>query len=332
MAKRAKVLEVKKAYEQEILSKPNVVGVGTGYKTVGSRTSKDLCLVAMVARKVPRAGLAKEALVPAEIEGVRTDVLEVGVLRAQLDRRGRWRPLVGGVSISHYKVTAGTLGCVVRDRQSGERLLLSNNHVLANANQASAGDVILQPGAADGGREEEDAAARLDRFQSIRFHSGPAACGWAEAYARVGNFIARLLGSKHRVRAFWSDAAAVNRIDAALARPVVAVEDEILEIGVVRGTAAPQLGMAVRKSGRSSGLTTGTIVVVDATVDVRYGESTARFDGQLVTTAMSKPGDSGSLLVAGNALKAVGLLFAGSDQATIYNPIRAVLEGLGVTL
>jgi hypothetical protein len=47
---------------------------------------------------------------------------------------------------------------------------------------------------------------------------------------------------------------------------------------------------------------------------------------------MSQPGDSGSLLVAANSLQAVGLLFAGSDQTTIYNPIQAVLESLEVTL
>jgi hypothetical protein len=47
---------------------------------------------------------------------------------------------------------------------------------------------------------------------------------------------------------------------------------------------------------------------------------------------MSKPGDSGSLLVAADSQQAVGLLFAGSDQTTIFNPIQAVLDGLQVSL
>jgi hypothetical protein len=72
--------------------------------------------------------------------------------------------------------------------------------------------------------------------------------------------------------------------------------------------------------------------VLQATVDIRYGERSARFEDQIVSTGMSKPGDSGSLLVAGEALQAVGLLFAGSDQATIYNPIAAVLRALDVEL
>jgi len=47
---------------------------------------------------------------------------------------------------------------------------------------------------------------------------------------------------------------------------------------------------------------------------------------------MSQGGDSGSLVVAGDALKAVGLLFAGSNQTTIFSPIQAVLDCLQVTL
>lgn len=50
------------------------------------------------------------------------------------------------------------------------------------------------------------------------------------------------------------------------------------------------------------------------------------------THAMSAPGDSGSLLVAGDALRAVGLLFAGSNEATLYNPITTVLDMLEVIL
>ncbi len=91
--------------------------------------------------------------------------------------------------------------------------------------------------------------------------------------------------------------------------------------------------MSVRKSGRTTGLSTGEITVLDATVDVSYGLfQSARFEGQIVTGPMSSPGDSGSLLVAGDSQLAVGLLFAGSDQATIHNPIQAVLDCLEVEI
>jgi hypothetical protein len=142
------------------------------------------------------------------------------------------------------------------------------------------------------------------------------------------------VGSKHRLQAIRADPAAINRVDAALARPTEdsIVSDEIVDIGRVSGTLPASLGLAVRKSGRTTGLTTGEITVIEATVDVGYDERLARFEGQLLTGPMSEPGDSGSLLVAADSLQAVGLLFAGSTQTTIYNPIADVLSALAVTL
>lgn len=334
MWERRQVTEVKERHKESILAKPNVLGVGTGYKTRNGKQLGDLCVIAMVSQKIPQAGLDPSALVPAEVDGISTDVIQVGFLRAQQERNDRWRPALGGVSLGHYKITAGTLGVVVRDRTTGTRLILSNNHVLANNNQGQQGDPILQPGAVDGGREEKDTFATLERFYPIRFNHGPVDCSAAETYVRFGNAMAKLLGSKHRVQAFWSDPQATNQVDAAIARPVNDREvlDEILEIGAISGILPAMLSMRVRKSGRTTGLTTGQIMVLDATVTIDYGDRSARFENQIVTTAMSQPGDSGSLLVAGESMQAVGLLFAGSDQATLHNPIQAVLDCLDVTL
>ncbi|TFH35630.1 MAG: hypothetical protein E4G99_06860 [Anaerolineales bacterium] len=316
------------------MSKPNVVGVGTGYKNREGRAIGELCVVALVRQKIPRAGLPEEALVPAEVDGVPTDVVQVGHIKALAARTARWRPALGGVSIGHHLVTAGTLGSMVRDAVSGERLILSNNHVLANSNLAQIGDAILQPGRADSGQLNSDTFASLLRFEPIRFNESPATCDLALSFVRFGNALATLLGSKHRVKAYFSDPQASNQVDAALARPFDETEllDEILEIGAVNGSLPVELGMSVRKSGRTTGLTSGRIVVMDVTIDVDYGDASARFEDQFVTTPMSQPGDSGSLLVAGDALKAVGLLFAGSDQATIFNPIEHVQTALGITL
>jgi len=64
-------------------------------------------------------------------------------------------------------------------------------------------------------------------------------------------------------------------------------------------------------------------------VQVGYGGGrTALFTNQILTTNMSKGGDSGSLLVDGEGNKAVGLLFAGSDEVTIHNPIGFVKDAL----
>ena len=329
------VSQVKERFKETILRKPNVVGVGTGFKEVRGRRTTDLCVVALVRVKVPRAGLAEDALVPSRVEGIPTDVVEVGELRAEQARTDRWRPAPGGISVGHFKVTAGTLGTVVQDRAGGGRLILSNNHVLANSNQAIVGDPVLQPGAIDGGSTNSDTLARLERFVEIQFNQEPPTCGIAKLVAELLNRLARLVGSRHRLRVIQENPQAVNRVDAAVAKPLNPADllPEILDIGEVQGTVAPTLGMAVRKSGRTTGFTTGQVNVIETTVTVNYGDNrTARFEGQFVTTPMSQGGDSGSLLVDGETLRAVGLLFAGSAQATIYNPIQDVLEGLQIDL
>lgn len=61
------------------------------------------------------------------------------------------RPLLIGSSIGHIDVTAGTLGAFVKH---GSRvLMLSNNHVLANEDEAKVGDTVLQRAKYDGGRD-----------------------------------------------------------------------------------------------------------------------------------------------------------------------------------
>lgn len=335
MSQYPQVKQVKDQYVREILARPNVVGVGIGYKTQKGAKTGTLSLVTLVRKKLPPAALSAESMIPASFDAVETDVLEVGDLRALQTRTDRWRPAPGGVSIGHYQITAGTLGVVVRERTSGERLILSNNHVMANSNDANLGDPILQPGPADGGQLGSDTIAHLARFQPISYSQEPGTCGQANAFAQIGNFLASAVGSHHRLQAFQVHPQATNLIDAALARPVNPgdLRDDILEIGTVSGTVAAGLGMAVRKSGRTTAFTTGEIVVLDATVTVSYGTNrTAQFDGQIVTGPMSQGGDSGSLLVAGDSQAAVGLLFAGSDQSTIHNPIQAVLDALEIEL
>ena len=335
MSEPAQVTRIKELHKEAILAKPNVVGVGTGYKVTKGQRTDELCVVTLVRQKIPKAGLTPEALMPQAVDGVSIDVIEVGDLRALQTHRDRWRPAPGGVSVGHYQVTAGTFGSIVRDRATGAPLILSNNHVLANTNNAQPGDPILQPGAADGGQVEADTIAHLERFCPIDFGTSPPACSVATGLASLANLLARLLGSNHRLQAMRTDQQATNLVDAAVARPLDTndVLDEILEIGDVDGTTPAMLGMSVRKSGRTTGFSTGEITVLDATVTISYGpDGSARFENQIITDAMSQGGDSGSLLVAAGAQRAVGLLFAGSEQTTIHNPIQTVLDCLEVVI
>ena len=104
-------------------------------------------------------------------------------------------------------------------------------------------------------------------------------------------------------------------------------------------TVQPSVGMDVKKYGRTTGLTTGRISSINATVDVQYESGVARFVNQIIigpSITFSAAGDSGSLIVVNGGMddrKPVGLLFAGSSLYTIANPINAVLAAFpGLTV
>ncbi|MDX9864485.1 MAG: hypothetical protein RBT34_06745 [Anaerolineaceae bacterium] len=336
MAQPKKVKLAKDLHKETLMQKDFVVGVGTGFKISRGEETGELCIVTMVRQKVPKSALSAAAMVPPEIDGVRTDIIEVGDLWAFQTPRSRFRPAPGGVSISHYQSPAGTFGCVVRDQQYGTRLILSNNHVLAKNNEAKLGDPILQPSPTDGGQDNLDIFAYLVRMHPLLFAGQDRQVNKAaKGFINFGNFLSRLFGSQINFSAAKKIPEQSNYIDAALARPAddSDILDEIQGIGKVSQTTPARLGMPVRKYGRTTGLTTGTVRVLDATITINYFNGCqARFEKQIITTPMSQGGDSGSLLVDGSAPLAVGLLFAGSAQATTHNPIQLVLDTLRVSL
>jgi len=324
---------------KELLSRANVVATGVGFKVTDGRRTETPSIICSVERRVPASTLSPKDLVPQELDGVPTDVIETGRIRALQSPTGRFRPAPGGVSVGHRDITAGTLGCWVH--RDGQWMILSNNHVLANSNAAEIGDPILQPGPYDTGGYPDDQIAVLEDFVRINFpgdsnggsNGDSGGCGIAGSIVSVLNGIAEVLGSSTRVRSY-STRQVDNLVDAAIARPLKEedVLPEILNIGTVAGTASAQLGTAVKKSGRTTGFTQGEILQVDVTVDVQYGTNlVARFTDQLMAGAMSKGGDSGSA-VLDDQNRLVGLLFAGSDQTTIINRIENVFDSLNLSL
>jgi hypothetical protein len=302
----AKAVGVKQVQESELLAYSNVVGVGIGFKTVNGKESKDVAVVVYVEKKIDRDKLPADVLIPATLpvpetsKKIKTDVVETGRIEAQAFKT-RIRPVRPGYSIGHYKITAGTFGCLVRETCSPCRTyILSNNHVLANSNAAHIGDPILQPGPYDGGKYPADMVARLSRFIPIHF------------------------GSPARY----------NLVDAALARPLQQryIIASVAGLGMPRGTVEATLGMEVVKSGRTTQITTGKVTGIDVTVSVNYGVGVGYFRNQILTTNMSKGGDSGSLLMSRADHQATGLLFAGSDRVTIHNNIANVLMAFGVEI
>ncbi len=230
-------------------------------------------------------------------------VVSIGKITARNSPiRHRVRPAPPGVSIGHYQVNAGTLGCLVRDQRGG-LYILSNNHVLANMNNGQLGDPILQPGSSDGGVQPDDVIATLYSYIPIQF-SG------------------------------------FNDVDAALAAPVSpgSVLLNIPGIGRIKGIAAPKIGMEVVKYGRTTGLTHGKIVSRSGNVRIDFKGRLINFKNQFEVRGTGKVvfsqfGDSGSVIIESKTKRAVGLLFAGTDQGvTFANPIANVLRAFDVDI
>jgi hypothetical protein len=242
--------------------------------------------------------------IPKDLDGVPVHTVVSGKIYALVDPTARFpRPVPTGVSTGHPNITAGTIGCRVKD-SAGNVYALSNNHVYANENRASIGDNVLQPGAYDGGVDPGDAIGTLYDFEPILF----------------GMF-------------------GVNIIDAAIALCSTGTLDNKTPddgYGIPSSTtAAAYINQAVQKYGRTTRLTTGTVTAVNGIFLVRYSRSFAMFFGQIVIEpgSFSAGGDSGSLIVTDDlACNPVGLLFAGSDTTTIANPIDLVLLRFGVTI
>jgi hypothetical protein len=224
--------------------------------------------------------------------------------------QSRNRPLSIGGSISLFTpnsrfVTAGTLGCFVRRRGNrDEDLILSNNHVLADENQASRGHLVIQPGSLDGGGRG-DAVGKLEKFIRLK------------------------------ARANLVDAA-VASIDEGIEYYYNWLEGE----GALRGrrTTALRPGTRVFKVGRTTGRRDGEISAVELDgVLIEYDTGDFEFDDQIEITRVGRRpfslgGDSGSLIVD-RERRAVGLLFAGDDVDVTYaNPIQTVLDELDLEL
>jgi len=127
---------------------------------------------------------------------------------------------------------------------------------------------------------------------------------------------------------------------------MVRTDGSILEVGTISAsTVGASVGQAVKKSGRTTGLSRSTISGLNATVSVAYENEcaggsafTKTFTGQILVRNRSSrflnSGDSGSLMVEDVTTnpRAVGLLFAGSSSIAVANPIGQVLSFLGATM
>ena len=325
-ARRAEIRPVKESVEDDLIARPGVVAVDIAEKETDGQKTGELSIVVFVEQKKPTSELAQGAEIPAEIDGVRTDVQELVIelqpaMRQVEDTELQVDPadyptLAGGISIGPRRSVAlappdvpapgnfvfvGTLGAMVRDRATGATMALTNFHVACVNNTWSVGDRQVQPSLVDGG-------------------------------APTGDF-----GALTRAALSDNIDGAVITVDAG--QPWSAT---VTGVGDVAGSATATVGTAVQKRGRTTEHTFGTVASVDFTVNVDYGSDvgprTLRHQIRINTDTSRNPrfsnsGDSGSVILD-TSRNVVGLLFAGATDGsmTFANPIQAVLDELSVDL
>ena len=303
------VLAVHKRHSAALLRLPGVVGTAVGLLPNGKPGLKVL-LASPEVRGLPSA-----------LEGIPVVAQVTGMLVAFSDPTKRQRPAPMGFSVGHPAITAGSIGARVADG-SGNVYVLSNNHVLANSNDASIGDAALQPGPYDGGTAPADQIGTLAAFNTIDFSGGDNTIDAAIA------------------RSTTSDLGNATPTDDGYGAPSATIFGDANGDHVFDDEAA-LLGLNVQKYGRTTKLTHGQITGINATVTVCYEVffgfciKAARFVDQLVIEpgTFSGGGDSGSLIVTDDGNKnPVALLFAGSSTQTIANRIDLVLNQFGVTV
>jgi endonuclease G len=178
----------------DFLKDNNISSVGIGYKRVGGKPTKEISIqftvdTKAVAEELDAIGTSPipESFVIDGIE-VPTDVLQrsyepsfriVEEVVAN-PRKTRVDPIMPGISVGNVRISAGTIGCIVFDRQNGTPYVLSNWHVLQGP-KGVIGDDIVQPGPHDDNRIELNKLGKL-----VRSHLGAAGdCAIASIESRA---------------------------------------------------------------------------------------------------------------------------------------------------
>ncbi len=304
------LVEARRILEQDLLPL-----AGSGFAGIAYSEDRGEVIVFVedeqAERIVPSSfeGYTVRTEVTGRIEALATQVVEP-VAGASQDRQSKVRPLVGGTSLSAYVAQggliylyAGTLGMVTYDGK-----ILSNAHVIAMEPRTDrfleTGTPITQPGTGDRGR----LGSRV---------------GELEAYMPID---------------FGADAR--NYADAAIASIDIGVDvspgEQFAEGGNywIEGWTTVSRGDTVRKSGRTTGITTGEVIHSNASFLVWYGDQSAYFADQIVVSqeewSFAAAGDSGSVVDRGGEF--VGLLFAGSETHAVISKAEHIIAGLGVAL
>jgi hypothetical protein len=320
------VIAAQAAVTDEWMQQPEVLGTAVAVDSAGTPVlrvyvDRDAGNAAEVIRNLPR-----------EVLGQRVDIQLTDKFRAMrgnphggggTSHTARQTPPIqlgtsGGWSkdLANGYCCGGTLGSLVQ--VGSTQYILSNYHVFesdivsgGNNTVATTGDPIIQPGLIDVNCNVSGAQTVATLVKKSSLPNSNVDCSIGKA------------------------AAGMVRTDGA-----------ILEIGTIsKATVGAFINQAVKKSGRTTGLSRSAVSGLNATISVTYDNEcaggtafTKTFTGQIVVgnsgSKFLNSGDSGSLMVEDVTTNphAVGLLFAGSSTDAIANPIQEVLNFLGATM
>jgi hypothetical protein len=335
------VLELRARARERLGPIPGVLAVGFGRKQTGGQLTERRALRVYVEEKKALDQLAPGEVIPAEIEGVATDVLPIprGQAFGTQDTQ-RHSPLIGGITITNLKPDAGgagfsggTLGCFATIDGAGlpdNVALLTNNHVLAT-HGGGLGDTVYQPPLVGGliDRENAGAVARVDNMG-------------------VNGTYDFTYPGESKVAYYLDCATAKLNIDVSSwcdCNCGVSYRNELREVSIagtnrLEGVARAVDGETVYKSGSTTGATTG--VIADPLGSALIGTPPVQVDNIILIDPANPPdpafadeGDSGSALVNDRS-QLIGLVFGGQDVA-LPKPqafachIAPVLDALRIT-
>lgn len=327
--KNKKIEKIKNKYALDLLKKRGVVCVRTGNKVKFDFDTGKKCIKVLVEKKKDKKVIAEKDLVPVDINGVLTDVEEMDMPKAfsSVDRM-TYRPLSAGCEISPKGVGfVGTLGnFFYRTKISNDNgfvgylakwvlpkswlkhfklktdievLCGTNLHVAApySVLESPIGTKIVQPGGSHGSK-----------------------IGEVIAYGEISED-------------------GFNEFDEAIIRIYENLElnEDIIQVGKIKGISNPKIGTKVKKYGRTTGYTEGTITDTGVFMNIDFGLDGIISFKDLVevssngSDSFSDSGDSGSAIVDENN-NLIARLNSGNGRFTYGIPASKIVKKFKISV
>lgn len=295
----------------------------TGKRYKNNKETDEICTKVGVKKKKPLSELKSEEILPKEV-----DVVEVPNIRIQNNHRNKYRPIIGGISGIVENSTAGTLGVLVKDNITNNIVGLTNNHCLgllydpnyhhlANGSTNINNKKFFQPSPYDNGNI-------IDTIGTV-IRAIPTKCG----PDTPPNYVDCGIISIFHLNNSWFSIHNISNgpFNKFLNKDEYNINDQVI------------------KSGRTTGVTIGSIFTKDMTVNVTLGDNSpddyALYEDQIGIwgVGISSGGDSGSVVLKydeiNNKYDILGLLFAGGqidgEDVAILNHISDVAHYLNIT-